>query len=90
MYFHYDFSQKIQIIALYAWLIQPSNKIAIQLTNSIIQMEERGIQMKERAIQTPERVIHNQNKSSIYRNESSSWWYWGSGNLNAHERKRND
>ena len=57
MYLRYDFSQKIQIIGLYAWMILLSNKIAILLTNSIIQMKKRGIQMKERGIQTPERVI---------------------------------
>ena len=81
MYLHYDFSQKIQINRLYAWLIQQSNKIAILLDCCIIQMKERGIQMKERGIQmkergiqTPERIIQNQKKSSIYRNEPSSWW----------------
>ena len=74
MYLYYDFSQKNQIIGLYAWLIQQSNKIAILLINSVIRMQKRGIQMKERGIQTPERIIQNQIKSSIYRNECSSWW----------------
>ena len=73
MYLYYDFSQKIQIIGLYAWLIQESNKIPILLKNSIIRMKERGIRMKERGIQTKKRVIQNQIKSSIYRNESSRW-----------------
>ena len=88
MYLRYDFSQKIQITRLYAWLIQQSNKIAILLTNSIIRMKERGIrmkergiqmkewaiQMKERGIQMKERGIQNQKKPSIYRNEPSVWW----------------
>ena len=74
MYLHYDFSQKIQINRLYAWLIQQSNKIAILLDCCIIQMKERGIQMKERGIQTPEGGIQNQKKSSVCRNECSSWW----------------
>ena len=55
MYFYYDFSQKIQIIGLYAWLIHQSNKIAIQLTNSIIRMKERGFRMKERGFGLKER-----------------------------------
>ena len=74
MYFYCDFSQKIQIIGLYAWMIQQSNKIAILLANSVIQMKEQGIQMKERGIQMKERGIQNQKKPSIYRNEPSVWW----------------
>ena len=62
MYFYYDFSQKIPIIGLYARLIQLSNKIAIQLTNSIICMKERGICLREQAIRTPERGIQTPNK----------------------------
>ena len=83
MYFYYDFSNKIQITGLCAQIIQHSNKIAIQQTNSIIQMQKRGIRMKERGIRmkgrgirTSERVIRTPKKSSIYRNEPSSWWYW--------------